>query len=154
MCFSHFPQVCYIPSPSHSSWEKKLNFRNGLRVRSEINEATQLETKDMIRCCLVESHFMCWRYAYRAMVKWWLTGDNRTSTRSKMCSSASSSTTTRSQLLTARDMTPLSPWSWVFLEKLPAARLLNNFLIFYGTWRFITLFVSLSWARLTQYMPP
>jgi hypothetical protein len=49
----------------------------------------------------------------------------------------------------------LTPWSWVILEKLTAAQLLNTFLAFSGTWRFITMFSTahhwtLSWASQIQ----
>jgi hypothetical protein len=49
----------------------------------------------------------------------------------------------------------LTPWSWALLEKPPDGQLLKNFLKFYGTQRFITMFTralhwSLSWARSIQ----
>jgi hypothetical protein len=34
----------------------------------------------------------------------------------------------------------LTSWSWALLEKLLVMQLLNNFLTFYGTWRFITVY--------------
>jgi hypothetical protein len=52
----------------------------------------------------------------------------------------------------------LTPCSRV-LENLKGPRLVKKFPAFYGTWRFITEFtkarhLSLSWARLIQYMSP
>ena len=52
----------------------------------------------------------------------------------------------------------LTPWSTVLLEKLTGAQLVNKLPAFYGTRRFITAFtssrhLSLSWARLTQFIP-
>jgi hypothetical protein len=49
----------------------------------------------------------------------------------------------------------LIPWSWDLLEKPLAAQPLKNFLAFYGTRRFITVFTralhrSLSWSRSIQ----
>jgi hypothetical protein len=51
------------------------------------------------------------------------------------------------------------PWSWALLQKPPIAHLFKNFLKFYGTRRFITVFTtalhwSLSWARWIQSIPP
>jgi hypothetical protein len=53
----------------------------------------------------------------------------------------------------------LTPWSRVLPEKLKRPKLLKKFPAFYRTRRFITAFtrarhLSLSWARLIQYMPP
>jgi hypothetical protein len=53
----------------------------------------------------------------------------------------------------------LTPWSRVLPEKLKRPELLKKFPAFYGTLRFITAFtrarhLSLSWARLIQFMPP
>jgi hypothetical protein len=52
----------------------------------------------------------------------------------------------------------LTQWSWALLEKPPIVQLLKNFPAFYGTRRFITVFVralhwSLSWARSIQSIP-
>jgi hypothetical protein len=52
-------------------------------------------------------------------------------------------------------ITNLTPLSWVLLAQPPAVQLLKNFLIFYGTQGFITVFTralhwSLSWARSIQ----
>ena len=53
----------------------------------------------------------------------------------------------------------ITPWSTVLHEKLTVSRLVKKFLAFYGTRRFITVFIrtrhlSLSWARSIQSMPP
>jgi hypothetical protein len=57
-----------------------------------------------------------------------------------------------------RNFIALTPWSRVLLQKPPVAQLLKNFLTFYGTRRFITVFTrlrhwSLSWARWIQSIP-
>jgi hypothetical protein len=49
-------------------------------------------------------------------------------------------------------------WSWSLLEKQPIVQLLKNFLAFYGTRKFITVFTralhwSISWARSFQSIP-
>ena len=53
----------------------------------------------------------------------------------------------------------LTPWSRVLLEKLTGSQLVKKFPPFYGTSRFINVFtsahhLSITWARLIQYMPP
>jgi hypothetical protein len=53
----------------------------------------------------------------------------------------------------------LTPWSWALLEKLTVVHLLKNFAAFYGTLKFITVFISaiqwsLCWARSIQSIPP
>jgi hypothetical protein len=52
----------------------------------------------------------------------------------------------------------LTPWCRFLLEKLTGSQLVKKFPAFYGTRRFITAFtsaryLSLSWARLIQYIP-
>ena len=52
-----------------------------------------------------------------------------------------------------------TPWSRVFLEKLPVVQLVKKFFAFYETCRFITAFtrarhLSLSWASSIQPIPP
>jgi len=52
----------------------------------------------------------------------------------------------------------LTPWRTVLLEKLAGSKLVKKFPVFYGTRRFITIFISgrnlyLSWARSIQSMP-
>jgi hypothetical protein len=53
----------------------------------------------------------------------------------------------------------LTSRNWAFLEKPPVVQLLKDFPAFYGTRRFITMFIralhwSLSWARSIQSIPP
>jgi hypothetical protein len=53
----------------------------------------------------------------------------------------------------------LTPWSGVLLKKLTDFQLVNKFLAFYGTRKFITAFtssrhLSLSWASSIQSIPP
>jgi hypothetical protein len=53
----------------------------------------------------------------------------------------------------------LTPCSYVLLEKPPVAQLLKNYLTFYETRRFTTVFTrtfhwSLLWARWIQFIPP
>jgi hypothetical protein len=53
----------------------------------------------------------------------------------------------------------LTPWSRVLPEKLKRPKLLKKLPAFYGTRSFVTAFtrarhLSLSWARLIQFMPP
>jgi hypothetical protein len=61
--------------------------------------------------------------------------------------------------LTKYDLTnKLTPWSRILLEKLIVAQLVQQFPVFYGTRRFITVFTrarhgSLSWARCIQSTP-
>jgi hypothetical protein len=48
--------------------------------------------------------------------------------------------TCRSGMQCSINITKLTSWSWVLLEKPPIVQLLKNFPVFYGTWRFITTF--------------
>jgi hypothetical protein len=56
-------------------------------------------------------------------------------------------------------ITKLTSWSWTLLEKQTIVQLLKNFPAFYGTRRFVTVFIRvlhrpLSWARSVQSIPP
>ena len=55
-------------------------------------------------------------------------------------------------LLTYQPSYSLTPWNRVLLEKLTSSQQVKKFPMFYGTWRFITVFtrarhLSLSWVR-------
>jgi hypothetical protein len=55
--------------------------------------------------------------------------------------------------------TERATWNWALLEKTPVAQLLKNFLQFYGTRRFITMFTRahrwyLFWTTSIQSLPP
>jgi hypothetical protein len=65
---------------------------------------------------------------------------------------------TQWQISTSQIRAFIHSWSQALLEKPPVVQLLKNFLAFYGTQRFITLFTralhrSLSWARSIQSIP-